>query len=1087
LTRLEAGDLEQPPLPADDDLRGLSMSSKTRTILLHYGGAVVFTALAVLLRWLLDPWMGNNYPFDTIFGAVAAAVWLGGYRPALLATVLGLLACEYLFVEPRGSIEIWYVGDAIALILYLLINCLIIGIGEAMRLAQRRTLEGRELLRVTLASIGDAVITTDVKGCIAYMNAVAESLTGWTWGEATGQPLEVVFHILNEKSRKGVENPALRAMKEGVIVGLANHTVLVSKTGEEGAIDDSGAPIRDDKGRVVGAVLVFRDVSEQRKAQASARLLASIVEASDDAIISKDVNGIITTWNRAAERIFGYTATEAVGQPIAILAPADRADEMPAILGRIRRGEKVDHFDTVRRAKDGRLIPISLTVSPVKDKEGEIVGASKTARDISDRKRAEEALREEKERLHATLTGIGDAVIVTDADSRITLMNPVAQTLTGWNEEATGRPLDEVFRIINENTSQPAENPVSRVFREGSVVGLANHTALLTKDGTELPIDDSAAPIRDEQGRILGVVLVFRDVSQRRRSERELQGLTERLQSSEQRLAAELEAIRRLHAVSTRLMAATNLSTALDDLLENAILTSGADFGNVQLYNSQIGALEIVAQRGFQQDFLDYFRTVRVEEGSACAQAMQSGHSIFIEDVELDPNFGAHRPVAAAAGFRAVLSLPLKNGNGTVIGCLSVHFGRPHRPSERDERLLDLHARHAADLIQRIHFEEALQDADRRKNEFLATLAHELRNPLAPLRNALQLMRLAGGQAETVEQARNMMERQLSQLVRLVDDLMDVSRISRGKIELRKEPVELAVVVNSAVETSRPLIEQMGHELNVTMPKQPIIVDADMTRLAQVFLNLLNNAAKYTERGGRIWLTVERQGSDVVVAVKDTGIGIDADHLPHIFEMFTQADRSLEKAQGGLGIGLTLVKRIVEMHGGRVEAKSDGQGRGSEFTVRLPVMVKASGPQPTERDGPMALKSSLRILIVDDNRDGADSLAMMLKMMGNDTRTAYDGQEAVQAAGEFRPDVVLLDIGLPKLNGYEACRRIREQAWGKSTILIAVTGWGQEEDRRRSHEAGFDHHMVKPVDTQALMKLLAGLNVARTNVGSTTP
>jgi CheY-like chemotaxis protein len=288
------------------------------------------------------------------------------------------------------------------------------------------------------------------------------------------------------------------------------------------------------------------------------------------------------------------------------------------------------------------------------------------------------------------------------------------------------------------------------------------------------------------------------------------------------------------------------------------------------------------------------------------------------------------------------------------------------------------------------------------------------------------------------------MDRQLGQMVRLVDDLLDVSRIRQGKLELRRE--------------------------------QPILVDADPTRLAQVFANLLNNSAKYMNRGGRIWLTAERQGNDVVVSVKDTGIGIAADQLPWLFQMFSQVDSSLERSQGGLGIGLTLVKRLVEMHGGQIEVRSEGLGQGAEFVVRLPVVVAAPGRRAAgATDEPAAPKSSLRILIVDDNRDAADSLVMLLRIMGNDTRTAYDGQEGVEVAGEFRPDVILPDIGLPKLDGYEACRRIREQSWGKDVVLIAVTGWGQEEDRRLSHEAGFDYHMVKPVDPQDLMKLLAGL------------
>jgi len=325
-----------------------------------------------------------------------------------------------------------------------------------------------------------------------------------------------------------------------------------------------------------------------------------------------------------------------------------------------------------------------------------------------------------------------------------------------------------------------------------------------------------------------------------------------------------------------------------------------------------------------------------------------------------------------------------------------------------------------------------------------------------------------------------MMERQLEQMVRLVDDLMDVSRISRGKLELKREPMELAAVVNSAVETSRPLIDQMGHKLTVALPEESVIIDADLTRLAQVFLNLLNNAAKYSDPGGHIQLHAERQGSDVVVSVRDTGIGIADHQLPDIFEMFSQVDRSLEKSQGGLGIGLTLVRSLVEMHGGRVEAHSEGLGKGSEFVVRLPVVVKASLPQAvggSEDSTPSKL--ALRILVVDDNRDSASTLSMMLKILGNKTRAAYDGEEAVAAALEFQPDVILLDIGLPKLNGYEACRRIREQPGGEKITIIAQTGWGQDDDRQRTQEAGFDHHLVKPIDTAMLTKLLGELPASK--------
>ncbi len=364
----------------------------------------------------------------------------------------------------------------------------------------------------------------------------------------------------------------------------------------------------------------------------------------------------------------------------------------------------------------------------------------------------------------------------------------------------------------------------------------------------------------------------------------------------------------------------------------------------------------------------------------------------------------------------------------------------------------------------------ALSEAGHRKDEFLATLAHELRNPLAPMRNAVQLMSLSE-ETELQAYARNMMERQLAQMVRLVDDLMDLSRITRGKIELRMDQVALTDIITSAVETSRPLIEQMQHTFHMSLPEQSVMILADTTRLSQVFSNLLNNAAKYSEPGGRIDLDVETHGDHVSVRIRDRGIGIAADQMSRIFDMFTQVDQSLERAQGGLGIGLTLVRRLVEMHDGTVHVTSEGVGKGSEFIVQLPLVACTESCCSAHEPTTSASSLARRILIVDDNRDGADSLAMMLRFLGNETRVAYDGEEGVRVAELYRPDVILFDIGLPKMNGYEACHTIRQQSWGRDRLIIAVTGWGQAEDRVRSKNAGFDHHLVKPVDPQALVEL----------------
>jgi signal transduction histidine kinase/ActR/RegA family two-component response regulator len=377
------------------------------------------------------------------------------------------------------------------------------------------------------------------------------------------------------------------------------------------------------------------------------------------------------------------------------------------------------------------------------------------------------------------------------------------------------------------------------------------------------------------------------------------------------------------------------------------------------------------------------------------------------------------------------------------------------------------------DITQRKRDEIALAESHKHKDEFLATLAHELRNPLAPIRNAVHFLKLKGSLEPDVQMARDLIDRQVENLVRLVDDLLDVSRINSNRLELRKERVNLRNVIDTAVETSRPLIEAQGHQLDVTLPPSPISVHADSVRLSQAIANLLNNAAKYTEPGGRICLKAERQGSDAVVSVRDNGIGIPAKMLPHIFEMFTQSQRSLNRSQGGLGIGLALVRRLVEMHGGSVEAKSAGPDTGSEFILRFPVMLEADNAQVNLRPDSELAGGALRILVVDDNPDVATSLAMMLKMVGNEVRIANDGLEGLRAADEFRPAVVLLDIGLPKINGYEAARQIRQHEWGKQMVLIALTGWGQDEDRRHSTEAGFNHHLVKPIKLAPLLKLLA--------------
>ena len=370
--------------------------------------------------------------------------------------------------------------------------------------------------------------------------------------------------------------------------------------------------------------------------------------------------------------------------------------------------------------------------------------------------------------------------------------------------------------------------------------------------------------------------------------------------------------------------------------------------------------------------------------------------------------------------------------------------------------------------------EEALRTTDRRKDTFLAVLAHELRNPLAPMRNALELLKRSEANPDINQRARATMERQLSHMVRLVDDLLDLSRINSDKLELQKQPVVLSEVVSQAVETVRPLIAESRHELSIDLPPEPLQLNGDTVRLSQAFSNLLNNACKYTEPGGRISLTAAQRDGHVIVSIRDNGMGIPTDLSPRIFEMFTQADHSLQRQHGGLGIGLALVKRLVEMHEGEVSAGANPAGQGSEFLVRLPLMTvpKANELSTSHSTSPANAAATLRILVVDDNRDSAETLSMLLELMGNEISVAYDGEQALAMAKEIKPDVVLLDIGLPKLNGYDVARLIRQEPWGSNPILVAITGWGQTEDKDLSREAGFDHHLVKPVDHDQLLKLI---------------
>jgi PAS domain S-box-containing protein len=760
---------------------------------------------------------------------------------------------------------------------------------------------------------------------------------------------------------------------------------------------------------------------------------------------------------------------------------------------------------------------------------------------------SDDALHFQPEWCRVTLASIGDAVITTDAEGRITFLNSVAESLTGWTlEEAAGQPLDSVFRIINEESRQPVESPTARALREGMVVGLANHSLLIAKDATERPIDDSTAPIRNDKGQVAGVVLVFRDISERRRQEQHVQDAltyadniiatlrepfvvldkTLRVQTANRAFYRTFHAEKEetegrfIYDLGNGQWNIPRLRTLLEGVLSNShpihdcdvehdfpaigkkiMLLNASRFESV---NSQpnliLLAIEDITERkqaeiAVQTSEVRYrrlFQTAKdgiiildaktlkiIDANPFMTELLGYTHDEFMgKELWEIGLFGDKRASQAAyqelkeKGYIRYDHLPLKTKNGerAEVEFVSNVYQVDHRPIAQCN-IRDIGERSRLERKTKEQA-EALADLHRRKDEFLAMLSHELRNPLAPIMNAVQLLGLQKDEGQLQQQARTIIERQVGQLTRLVDDLLEVSRITTGRIHLHQERIALNGIVEHAVETVRPLIEQRRHALKLTLSPQPIWLYADAARLEQVVVNLLTNAAKYTDERGHIFLSVQQEGDEAVLRVRDSGVGIAPELLPRIFDLFTQAERSLDRSQGGLGIGLCLVQRLVEMHRGRVEANSS-LGRGSEFVVRLPVVLTpALSPSPsTEKAQPTG--PSLRVLVVDDNADAAQTLAMLLKASGHNVRTAHDGPTALEAALDYRPNVVLLDLGLPGMNGIEVAKRLRQQPVLGKVVLVAMTGYGQEADRRRSLEAGFDHHLVKPADFGTVERILA--------------
>jgi PAS domain S-box-containing protein len=665
----------------------------------------------------------------------------------------------------------------------------------------------------------------------------------------------------------------------------------------------------------------------------------------------------------------------------------------------------------------------------------------------ADWRKLEEDLRSETVNV---LESMDEAFVGLDASWRLTYVNAQAERIYGMGrEDLLGRDFWQVFPGAVGTTFETE-------YRRAMTDRVPGRVEELYKPlGRWFEV--SVVPARSG-----GLAFYFRDISGRKQTAALVEGQKQALE-----LALRGAPLDSILEVLTRTVEAQSGDGVLASILlldaGGRHLRHGAAPSLPESYNRAIDGVAIGPRVG------------------SCGTAAYTGQTIIVTDIDTDPLWTEFRDLAREHGLLACWSTPIFSSQGGVLGTFALYYREARHPAPRDREVVELLLHTAAIVIER-HLEsrerrqaeEQLREADRRKDEFLATLAHELRNPLAPLRNGLHILQAAGGTGPAAR-VHEMMERQVNHLVRLVDDLLEISRITRGKIELCKERVDLAAIVRSAVETSRPLVESAGHRLDLSLPPEPLTLEADAVRLAQVVANLLDNAAKFTDAGGQIWLSAQREGDSVTLSVRDTGIGIASDMLPHVFDMFTQADRSPGRAKDGLGIGLTLVRSLVQMHGGSVEARSEGLGKGSELIVRLPLAMEqpAPGAGPEPRESPVL--TARRILLIDDNRDAADSLALLLELLGAEVQAVYDGPSALAVLEACRPTAVLLDIGMPGMDGYEVARRIRQQPRLRDVPIIALTGWGQEEDRRRARDAGFDHHLIKPVDIEALQALLTSL------------
>jgi PAS domain S-box-containing protein len=904
-------------------------------------------------------------------------------------------------------------------------------------------LAARASLAAIVESSDDAILSKDLDGIIRSCNAATERMFGYECGELVGRPVRMLI----PPDRQAEEDDILQRIRRGERI---DHFETVRMTKDRRLIDVSLtiSPILNASGKIVGASKIARDITGRKRASEREAYLAAIISSSADAIISKDLNGTITSCNEGAERIFGYTSQELIGRPIHVIIPAERYPEEDMILSKVRSGERIEHMETVRIAKDGRKVDISLSVSPILDDAGTVIGIAKVARDITEQKRMAEELAEQQEYFRVTLSSIGDGVIASDDEGRVTFMNAPAETLTGWFAgEAIGLPLGEVFRIINEKTRQPVDNPADLVMRSGHIVGLANHTVLVHRDGSERPIADSAAPIRDAAGRPAGAVLVFRDVTEERRAEDAI---------AEQREWFE---------------------TTLESIGDAVIATDVQ--GRVAFMNpiaEHLTGWGLDQARG--RNCTEVFRIINEESRRAVESPVSR---VLAEGVIV--GLANHTTLIAADGAEHPIDdsgAPIRNRAGRIVGVVLVFR------DIGDRRRIEMERRDVAAERERLLNAERAARADaerasRVKDEFVATVSHELRTPLNAILGWTQLMLQSATDQDVIARGLDVISRNTRLQAQLVSDLLDVSRIVSGKLRLTIEKVDLVSLVRNVIETVQQAADSKHISIDGELGAAALTIAGDPARLQQIIWNLLWNAIKFTPEDGRVLVRVRCSGANAEIAITDTGVGIRPDVLPHIFDRFSQANLMSGQGAGGLGLGLSIVKHLVDLHGGTVRAESPGEGQGATFTVVLPAGVLpepeaavAAARRSQRRDDTLR---GLRVLVVEDEVDTRDFLGRFLAAHGAQVLIAGTATDALAQLPDSGADLLISDIGLPEVDGYELLRRIRQTDAGSGGGIpaIALTAYARAEDRARAFRVGYQAHLAKPIEPDDLIAAIAGI------------